>query len=168
MATNASVGYVHDLSGDLRLDRRLVVNVSVLSEGYRLQALHLQYVLQIIFTALTLVASASAAALAPATITACSGSLNPANGCVTIPVVSDTCTNFTGGLSFLNKEVSNVQVPGGFVCSFYEDFGCLNSGVNGHDVAVLTGGSWTMSRVQGIAGTQDFNDKTSSFSCSPV
>ncbi len=38
MATNASVGYVHDLSGDLRLDRRLVVNVSVLSEGYRLQA----------------------------------------------------------------------------------------------------------------------------------
>ncbi|KAJ3727427.1 hypothetical protein C8R42DRAFT_716888 [Lentinula raphanica] len=105
--------------------------------------------------------------LAPATITACSGSLNPPNGCVTIPVVSDECTNFTGGLSFLNKEVSNVQVPDGFVCSFYEDFGCLGS-QNAHNVVVLTGGNWDMASVPGIASTQDFNDLTSSFSCSPV
>ncbi|KAJ6622976.1 hypothetical protein B0H10DRAFT_1944280 [Mycena sp. CBHHK59/15] len=93
---------------------------------------------------------------------------SPPSGCVIIPVVSDTCINFTGGLSFLNKEVSNVQVPGGFVCTFFEDFGCLNGGVNGHDVAVLTGGTWDMFRVQGISGTQNFNDLTSSISCSPV
>ncbi|KAF8910229.1 hypothetical protein CPB85DRAFT_1305768 [Mucidula mucida] len=73
-----------------------------------------------------------------------------------------------GGLSFLNKEISNAQVPGGFVCTFFEDFGCLNGGVNDHDVAVLTGGAWKFFHVQGIAGTQSFNDLTSSFTCSPV
>ncbi|KAJ7935822.1 hypothetical protein B0H13DRAFT_1853933 [Mycena leptocephala] len=78
------------------------------------------------------------------------------------PVVSDSCTSFTGGLSFLNKELSWVQVPGGFICTFFEDFGCINGGVNTHDVAVLTGGTWVMSNVQGIAGAQNFNDLTSS------
>jgi hypothetical protein len=46
-------------------------------------------------------------------------------------------------------------------------FGCSNGGVNEHDVAVLTGGSWNMPKVQGIGGTQNFNDFTSSISCSP-
>ncbi|KAF9013812.1 hypothetical protein BDZ89DRAFT_1142446 [Hymenopellis radicata] len=118
--------------------------------------------------AFALAAVAAAAPLAPATVTVCSGSLNPPNGCVTVPVVSDSCVNLTGGLSFLNKEISNAQVPGGFVCTFFEDFGCLNGGQNEHDVAVLTGGSWAFSHVQGISGTQNFNDLTSSFSCSPV
>ncbi|KAJ3727428.1 hypothetical protein C8R42DRAFT_707212 [Lentinula raphanica] len=109
----------------------------------------------------------NAAALAPATITVCAGTINPPNGCVTIPVVSDECTDFTGGLSFLNKEVSNVQVPDGFVCSFYEDFGCLSS-PQAQTVVVLTGGTWNMTHVPGIVKTQDFNDLASSFSCSPV
>ncbi|KAJ3717217.1 hypothetical protein DFJ43DRAFT_1099954 [Lentinula guzmanii] len=104
--------------------------------------------------------------LAPATITACSGSLNPPNGCVTIPVVSDECMNLTGGLSFLNKEISNVVVPDGFVCSFFSDFGCL--GEQNIDEVVLTGGNWDMSDVPGIASTVNFNDLTSSFSCSPI
>ncbi|KAJ7585986.1 hypothetical protein C8J56DRAFT_1049717 [Mycena floridula] len=105
---------------------------------------------------------------ASATITVCSGSISPAQGCVTVPVVSDSCINLTGGLTFLNKEISSASVPAGFVCTFFEDFGCLNGGVNHHDVAVLTGGTWNLAKVQGIAGTQNFNDLTSSFSCSPV
>ncbi|KAJ7476025.1 hypothetical protein FB451DRAFT_1245529 [Mycena latifolia] len=134
---------------------------------------------KIILTALAFIAVSSAtpaltaavvatAALAAPTITTCSGSLNPPNGCVTIPVVSDQCINFTGGLSFLNKEVSNAEVPAGFVCTFFEDFGCLNGGVNDHDVAILTGGTWDMFNVHGIASNQNFNDLTSSISCSPV
>ncbi|KAJ7476003.1 hypothetical protein FB451DRAFT_1557824 [Mycena latifolia] len=113
-------------------------------------------------------AAAMPTPLAAPTITTCSGSLNPPNGCVTIPVVSDQCINFTGGLSFLNKEVSNAEVPAGFVCTFFEDFGCLNGGVNDHDVAILTGGTWDMFNVHGIASNQNFNDLTSSISCSPV
>ncbi|KAJ7589876.1 hypothetical protein C8J56DRAFT_1025200 [Mycena floridula] len=105
---------------------------------------------------------------ASATITVCSGSVSPAQGCVTVPVVSDSCINLTGGLSFLNKEISGAKIPAGFVCTFFEDFGCLNGGVNHHDVAVLTGGTWSLGKVQGIAGTQSFNDLTSSISCSPV
>ncbi|KIK69029.1 hypothetical protein GYMLUDRAFT_80405 [Collybiopsis luxurians FD-317 M1] len=112
-------------------------------------------------------AAASAAPLAPATITVCTGSLNPPAGCVTIPVVSDACTDFTGGLSFLNEEVGSVQVPDGFVCSFYEEFGCL-AGAHALDVVVLTGGSWNMFDVPGENGPQNFNDLASSFTCSPV
>ncbi|KAJ6576679.1 hypothetical protein DFH09DRAFT_1150004, partial [Mycena vulgaris] len=130
-----------------------------------------------ILTALTVVAvssatSASSAAiksapLAAPIITVCSGSITPPNGCIPIPVVSDACVNLTGKLSCLDKEISNAQVPGGFVCTFFEDFGCLNGGVNSHDVAVLTGGTWDMFNVPGIAGTQNFNDLTSSITCSP-
>ncbi|KAJ3897998.1 hypothetical protein F5879DRAFT_813243, partial [Lentinula edodes] len=87
--------------------------------------------------------------------------------CVTIPVVSDVCTDLTGGLSFLNQEISVIVVPDGFVCSFYEEFGCLGS-QNAQNVVVLTGGTWNMFSVPGITGTQDFNDLTSSFSCSPI
>ncbi|KAJ3926138.1 MAG: hypothetical protein NXY57DRAFT_1065168 [Lentinula lateritia] len=117
------------------------------------------------FVALVGAQVVSGAALVPATITACSGL--PSNGCVTIPVVSDVCTDLTGGLSFLNQEISAVVVPDGFVCSFYEEFGCLGS-QNAQNVVVLTGGTWNMFSVPGIAGTQDFNDLTSSFSCSPI
>ncbi|KAJ3873137.1 hypothetical protein F5051DRAFT_444530 [Lentinula edodes] len=117
--------------------------------------------------AVVCVQGVSAATLAPATIIACSGSLNPPNGCVTIPVVSDKCIILTGDLNFLNKNVSNVEVPDGFVCSLYEECECLGS-QNAHDVVVLTGGSWNMTSVPGIAGIQDFNDMTSSLTCSPV
>ncbi|KAJ7588620.1 hypothetical protein C8J56DRAFT_1077853 [Mycena floridula] len=99
-------------------------------------------------------------------ITICSGSASPAIGCVTIAIVSDSCINLTGALFFLNKEISGVTVPGGFVCLFFEDFGCVNGGVNGHDVAVLGAGTWLLRFVQGIAGTQSFDDLTSSISCS--
>lgn len=53
-------------------------------------------------------------------ITVCTGSLIPPQGCIDIPVVSDACINFTGGLTFFNKEVSSAKVPGGFVCTFFE------------------------------------------------
>ncbi|KAJ7122186.1 hypothetical protein C8R44DRAFT_735899 [Mycena epipterygia] len=95
-----------------------------------------------ILTALAFVAVSSAAPAGPTprlapTITVCTGSISPQNGCVAIPVVSDPCINFTGGLSFLNKEVSNAEVPGGFVCTFFEYGGCINGGQNDHDVAYI-------------------------------
>ncbi|KAJ6576710.1 hypothetical protein DFH09DRAFT_366282 [Mycena vulgaris] len=129
-----------------------------------------------ILTALAFVAVSSAtptpsAAVKPAplgapTITLCSGGISPPTGCVIIPIVSDQCINLVNGLTFLNKEISTVMVPGGIVCTFFENFGCLS--VNNRDVVVLQGGTWSMSSANGLAGTQDFNDLTSSISCSPL
>ncbi|KAF7359807.1 hypothetical protein MVEN_00705900 [Mycena venus] len=106
--------------------------------------------------------------LASPSITACSGSINPPDGCSIISVVSAGCINLTGDLSSLNKQVSWAQVPAGFVCTFFQNRDCTNGGVNAHDVVVLEGGIWDMSDVQGIAGPQNFDDQTSSISCSPV
>ena len=54
---------------------------------------------------------------ASVTIQVCS---SVGTGCVTIPVVSDDCVNLTGGLSFLNKEITTAAVPGGFICTFFQ------------------------------------------------
>ncbi|KAJ7804300.1 hypothetical protein B0H14DRAFT_2884931 [Mycena olivaceomarginata] len=92
-------------------------------------------------------------------------------GCAAVPTVSDICVNLTGGLSFLNKEISTATVPGGFVCTFFQDFGCTASGVvnAGTDSQVfLTAGTWHMSNVPGLSGRTNFNDLTSSFTCSPI
>ncbi|TFK30960.1 hypothetical protein BDQ12DRAFT_687559 [Crucibulum laeve] len=96
----------------------------------------------------------------------CSGSLHPANGCLTIPVGSDACINFTGGLSFLNKEASTASIDQGLVCSFFSAQGCIS--LTGSDVVVLTTGEWSFFNVQGASGPVNFNDKASSFSCSPI
>ncbi|KAF9001086.1 hypothetical protein BDQ17DRAFT_1426652 [Cyathus striatus] len=96
----------------------------------------------------------------------CSGTINPQSGCVTIPVVSDTCTSFTGGLTFLDETVSSAQIPAGFVCTFFSAFGCESSSPN--DRVVLTGGTWSFFHVPGNTGDEDFNDEASSFSCSPI
>ncbi|KJA13001.1 hypothetical protein HYPSUDRAFT_195902 [Hypholoma sublateritium FD-334 SS-4] len=96
----------------------------------------------------------------------CTG--NPGTGCVSIPIGSDSCNNLDGGLVFLNKEISSAIVPGGIVCTFFEDFGCLSE-QGGADVVVLTSGTWSFFSVPGTAEpTVDFNDLTSSFSCSPL
>ncbi|KAF7360619.1 hypothetical protein MVEN_00793600 [Mycena venus] len=127
----------------------------------------------------TLAAILAFAAAAPAkpspdasvTVEVCSGSVNPANGCANIPVVSDDCIDLTGGLSFLNKEISNAVVPGGFICTFFQDFGCIASGTGnaGADSeVVLSEGTWDFFSVPGLSGTENFNDLTSSFSCSPL
>ncbi|PPR04120.1 hypothetical protein CVT26_001347 [Gymnopilus dilepis] len=97
----------------------------------------------------------------------CTGSAAAGNGCVTIPISADACTDFTGGLSFLNKEVSGAIIPDGFVCTFFEQFGC-ESAQGGKDTVVLQGGTWSFTKVPGVAGTVNFNDKPSSFECSPV
>ncbi|PPQ87406.1 hypothetical protein CVT25_008125 [Psilocybe cyanescens] len=99
------------------------------------------------------------------TVEVCTG--NVGTGCVTIPVVSDSCVNFTGGLSFLNKESSAVVVPGGFVCTFFADAGCLS--LKGGSQVILQGGTWSFANpVPGTGGNVNFNDQASSFSCSPV
>ncbi|KAJ7478459.1 hypothetical protein FB451DRAFT_1365968 [Mycena latifolia] len=127
--------------------------------------------------ALTLVALSSVTSAAPATptpdasvsIVVCSGGVG--TGCVTLPVVSDSCLNLTGGLSFLNKEISTAQIPGGFICTFFQDFGCTATGVvnAGTDSeVVLQQGSWNLMKAPGLSGTTNFNDLTSSISCSPI
>ncbi|PPR03486.1 hypothetical protein CVT26_007892 [Gymnopilus dilepis] len=95
----------------------------------------------------------------------CTGNIN--SGCVTVPISSDSCINFTGGLSFLNKEVTTAEIPDGFVCTFFEQFGC-ESTQGGKDTTVLQGGTWDFFEVPGPAGTVDFNDLSSYFLCSLV
>ncbi|KAJ7478516.1 hypothetical protein FB451DRAFT_1557134 [Mycena latifolia] len=126
--------------------------------------------------ALTLAALSSVTSAAPATptpdtsasIVVCS---TEGTGCVTLPVVSDSCINFTGGLSFLNKEINTAQIPGGFICTFFQDFGCTATGVvnAGTDSeVVLQQGSWNFLSVPGLTGPTNFQDLTSSISCSPI
>ncbi|KAJ7753234.1 hypothetical protein B0H16DRAFT_776158 [Mycena metata] len=105
----------------------------------------------------------------PATIEVCTG--NCPTGGVIIPVVSDSCINLTGGLTFLNKEISGAIVPAGFVCTFFQNFGCTATGTGNapaNSEVVLVGGTWHMSNVPGLSGPVNFNDLTSSISCSPV
>ncbi|PPQ97339.1 hypothetical protein CVT26_006573 [Gymnopilus dilepis] len=71
------------------------------------------------------------------------------------------------GLAFLNKEVSSAVIPDGFVCTFFEQFGC-ESALRGGDTTVLTGGTWTFTSVPGLATNVNFNDLASSFQCSPL
>ncbi|KAJ7204900.1 hypothetical protein C8J57DRAFT_1259117 [Mycena rebaudengoi] len=114
------------------------------------------------------IAAASALAIGPTpdmvhTATVCSGSLSPRNGCVDILIDSDQCHNLIGGLFFLNDEISNALVPPGFVCTFFDAFGCIS---NTNTDVVLQGGTWDFSHVPGIAGTVNFNDRASSLTCS--
>jgi hypothetical protein len=53
-----------------------------------------------------------------ATVTVCSDGVSVR--CAAVPLVSDTCVNLTGGLSFLNKKISIATVPGGSVCTFFQ------------------------------------------------
>ncbi|KAJ7279407.1 hypothetical protein C8J57DRAFT_1570060 [Mycena rebaudengoi] len=115
------------------------------------------------------IAAASALAVGPtpdvgSTMTVCSGAINPPQGCVKIPINSDTCISFIKGLSFLNDEVSSAIVPPGFVCTFYDAVGCISS--NDSDVVLLQGGTWNFFSVPGIFGNVNFNDRASSCSCS--
>ncbi|KAJ7362403.1 hypothetical protein DFH08DRAFT_322952 [Mycena albidolilacea] len=105
---------------------------------------------------------------ASATIQVCT---SVGTGCVNLPVVSDDCINLTGGLSFLNKEISTATVPGGFICTFFQDFGCTASGVvnAGTDSEiVLQQGNWHLTNVPGLSGPTNFEDLTSSIVCSPL
>ncbi|KAJ7889485.1 hypothetical protein B0H14DRAFT_2336675 [Mycena olivaceomarginata] len=82
-----------------------------------------------------------------------------------------SCINLTGGLSFLNKEISTATVPGGFICTFFQDFGCTASGVvnAGTDSEiVLQQGDWHLTSVPGLSGPTNFEDLTSSIVCSPL
>ncbi|KAJ7611216.1 hypothetical protein FB45DRAFT_1119815 [Roridomyces roridus] len=98
--------------------------------------------------------------------------VNPYRGGVNVPVVSDACVNLVGGLTFLNKEISSAIIPGGLVCTFFQDFGCFTVGLgnnNNQDAAVVLGeGTWNFGYLLGLSGSQNFNDMTSSFSCSPI
>ncbi|KAF7344323.1 hypothetical protein MSAN_01913200 [Mycena sanguinolenta] len=127
-----------------------------------------------LFALVALVSFVSAAPGKPSTdasagVEVCTGP--PPQGCITIPVVSDDCVNLTGGFSFLNKEITTAVVPNGFICTFFQNFGCIASGTGnaGTDSEViLQGGTWNFFAVPGLSGTEDFNDLTSSFVCSPL
>ncbi|THU76387.1 hypothetical protein K435DRAFT_688774, partial [Dendrothele bispora CBS 962.96] len=102
------------------------------------------------------------------TATFCSGQVGTSD-CVAIPVVSDECINFTGGLTILNKEISWAVIPDGFVCTLFAQFGCSTArSSNSQDEISLVGGTHDILNVPGIAGPTNFNDMPSSVSCSPV
>ncbi|THU83833.1 hypothetical protein K435DRAFT_843894 [Dendrothele bispora CBS 962.96] len=90
--------------------------------------------------------------------------------CVNVAVVSDQCVNLTGGLTTLNEEVSSAVIPDGFICTMFNQFGCTtSSSADSRDEIGLVGGRYpNFKTITGIAGTQNFNDMTSSFSCSPL
>ncbi|KAJ7697977.1 hypothetical protein B0H14DRAFT_3904872 [Mycena olivaceomarginata] len=103
-----------------------------------------------------------------ATVTVCSGGVGV--GCADVSTVSDTCVNLTGWLAFLNKDISTATVPGGFVCTFFQiQLHCIwivNAGTNSQ--VLLLQGTWDLSNVPGLSGPTNFNDLTSSLSCSPL
>ncbi|PPQ67910.1 hypothetical protein CVT24_003173 [Panaeolus cyanescens] len=108
-----------------------------------------------------------AAQMAPTSIMICNG----ANyiSCLSIPYTSPVCVNLTGGLGIFNKEISSVQVPAGFTCTFFSSFSCTTNGLNG-DFAILLGGTGynTLTSVMGLSSTVNFDNKASSYLCSPL
>ncbi|KAJ7250274.1 hypothetical protein C8J57DRAFT_1521288 [Mycena rebaudengoi] len=104
------------------------------------------------------IAAASALADVGTTVTLCTDP-NGVSGCLNIPVNSDTCRSLTGGFRFLNDGgVSAAKIPAGVICTFFDN--------TDTDVVFLQGGSWNLNVVPGIAGTVNFNDRTSSGTCS--
>ncbi|KAK7022231.1 hypothetical protein R3P38DRAFT_2780292 [Favolaschia claudopus] len=93
-------------------------------------------------------------------------------GCADVPFTSGRCINLDGGLSFFYKQISAVVVPGGHARTFYQDYECqapsghLNSATDGE--VYLAAGTWIMNAVPSLDGTVDFNDLTSSFTCSRI
>jgi hypothetical protein len=97
-------------------------------------------------------------------MTACSGSIDPPEGCVMIPIVSDSCIDFVGGLTFLNKEVSWVQVPSQIACTLFQ----RDAYTFEFMVTLTKHRTRTMFDVPAADGTtQKFNDLASSVSCFP-
>ncbi|KAJ7491393.1 hypothetical protein B0H11DRAFT_2228918 [Mycena galericulata] len=76
----------------------------------------------------------------------------------------------TGGLNSLHWEITGAVIPDGFVCTFFEDFGCIAKGTGnaGTDSEILQGATYNFFDVDGMSGSEDFNYLTSSFRCSPV
>ncbi|KAJ7279387.1 hypothetical protein C8J57DRAFT_1464812 [Mycena rebaudengoi] len=116
------------------------------------------------------IAAASALAVGPTpdaspTLTVCVDSLSPRNGCVDLPIINDECINFTNGLDFWNDEISNAFIPDGFICAFFDAAGCIAN--TSDDIIVLQGGTWDFFHVPGLGGDVNFNDRASSFVCSP-
>ncbi|KAK7435116.1 hypothetical protein VKT23_019809 [Stygiomarasmius scandens] len=103
------------------------------------------------------------------TVTLCTA-VNFGGICIQLPIVSDSCTSFTGGLTILNKELSSAIIPGGFICTLFAQSGCTTaSSQDSRDEVALVGGSYpNFSVLNGIAGLQNFNDVPSSFVCSPL
>ena len=81
-----------------------------------------RFVLTALTTVLAVALAAPTAELetrAAAEITVCT-SANFEGTCIALSVVSDECTDLTGGLSILNKEISAAVIPDGFICTFFE------------------------------------------------
>ncbi|KAJ7611207.1 hypothetical protein FB45DRAFT_1065897 [Roridomyces roridus] len=120
---------------------------------------------------LSLAASIRRSANVSPDVVVCTDTLDSPQGCTTISVVSDACIDLNDTLSDLDKRISSASIPGGFVCTFFEDHLCFASGTgnsNTDSEVVLTQGAWNLSDVPGLSGPEDFNDLTSSFACSPA
>ncbi|KAJ3563192.1 hypothetical protein NP233_g9098 [Leucocoprinus birnbaumii] len=91
--------------------------------------------------------------------------------CITVPAVSGSCVNLVSGLAGWNDDVSGVQIPLGFVCTFYDNFSCLSSGSSDNgDSVTLQGGNWpSFVSIPGDNGVNvNFDNRVSSFLCTPL
>ncbi|KAJ7860767.1 hypothetical protein B0H13DRAFT_1900867 [Mycena leptocephala] len=89
----------------------------------------------------------------------------PPNNCFDISFDTGNCVPLLGNLGFLDKQLSWVQVPDGFICTLFQDSGCIDGGKN--EEVVLQDGTRDLTNAPGLTGPTNFNDLTSSFSCSP-
>ncbi|KAF8995922.1 hypothetical protein BDQ17DRAFT_1430057 [Cyathus striatus] len=89
--------------------------------------------------------------------------------CLSVPISPDACTSLTGGLTVLNDGVGSAQIPGGFVCTFFQNAGCLSAlSADAFTVEALGTEAFDFSSVPGEFGTTSFLDDVSSFSCSII
>ncbi|KAJ7935814.1 hypothetical protein B0H13DRAFT_1853925 [Mycena leptocephala] len=98
-----------------------------------------------------------------ANVQVCIRDTDPPEDCIILPIVDDTCLDLTGGLDRYNDVLSWVEVPNGYICEFFEDFDCSTD----NDFVPLQTGDWDLFHVQGVFGTPNFNDLTSSIACFP-
>ncbi|KAJ7272376.1 hypothetical protein C8J57DRAFT_1318627 [Mycena rebaudengoi] len=68
-----------------------------------------------------------------------------------------------GGLSFFNDEVSSVNIPAGFHCSFFDAASYISKDTD-TDAVFLHGGAYNFSD-PGSSGNVHLNDRASSFRC---
>ncbi|KAJ7869421.1 hypothetical protein B0H13DRAFT_1896662 [Mycena leptocephala] len=98
--------------------------------------------------------------LEPLIVEVCLDAFGPPNNCFDISFDTDNCVPLLGNFGFLDKQISWVQIPNGFICTFFQDSGCIGGGIN--EEVVLQGGTYD------LTGPANFNDLTSSFACSPL
>jgi hypothetical protein len=58
--------------------------------------------------------------LEPLIVEVCLDAFGPPNNCFDISFDTDNCVPLLGNLGFLDKQLSWVQIPNGFICTFFQ------------------------------------------------